>query len=94
MSLVAALLRLMTFAGVVYKQDTVKQTCWCSENLVLFSQPLIFFHINMYDCDIKKLGQSEGNNLLHWGIFFLEICHLTHPKVSLGKWLNSSCPTW
>lgn len=94
MSLVAALLRLMTFAGVVYKQDTVKQTCWCSENLVLFSQPLIFFHINMYDCDIKKLGQSEGNNVLHWGIFFLEICHLTHPKVSLGKLLNSSCPTW
>lgn len=69
MSLVAALLRLMTFAGVVYKQDTVKQTCWCSENLVLFSQPLIFFHIKMYDSDIKKLGQREGNNVLHWGIF-------------------------
>lgn len=94
MSLVAALLRLMTFAGVVYKQDTVKQTCWCSENLVLFSQPLIFFHIKMYDSDIKKLGQREGNNVLHWGIFFLEICHLTHSKVSLGKLLNSSCPTW
>lgn len=23
----------------------------------------------MYDSNIKKLGQREGNNVLHWGIF-------------------------